>query len=217
MNRRPIAFQEHLRDANELDIPVPITPEMLLRGCETYDLNVIPALQPELWAPDLTQSITESFHKLQTCRDRLIEKYNEEHLAYLLSQATNDKSRYAEVPHRSLRPGDIVLIREPNIKFINYPMGVVLRTFENSIGEVTHVEVKKGSTNETVKRHVSQLKFLFSGRAENEPDSQPAPTRPPELDSATPPAPAQDSSRPRRRAAQLNEENRQILINDGLL
>ena len=218
MNRRPIAFKEFLRDSNDFDIPVPVTPEMLIRGCETIDINVVPALQPELWAPDPNPSITESFQKLQLCRERLIEKYNEEHLSYLMSQATSDKCRYAEVSHRPLRVGDIVLIREPNIKFINYPMGVILNVFENSIGEVTHAVLKKGSTNETIKRHTSQLKFLFSARDENEPtDPQPAPMLPLQPDPANPPAPSNDSRRPRRRAAQANIDNRQKLINDGFL
>ena len=100
-----------------------------------------------------------SFEKLQQCRRKFIETYDEEDLSYLISQVTNDKNRYARISHRPLRVGDIVIVREPNIKLSNYPMGVRLRTFENSIGEVTQVILKKGSANEKIKTHVSQLKY----------------------------------------------------------
>ena len=242
MNKRPIAFKETLRENNlTSDLPETITPEILIRGCPSVDINVIPSLQPELWADDPVASVQASFDKLQKCRQKLIDTYNEEHLNYLITQATNDKSRYAKISHRPLKVGDIVLIREPNVKLSNYPMGVVLQVFENSIGEVTHVILKKGSTNEKIKRHVSQLKHLLStndaesaqcataqnietvdssgntpsiATANDIPVQNPTPLPDPPLDVATDPP---DRRVPRRLAARRNADLRARLIQDGLI
>ena len=52
---------------------------------------------------------------------------------------------------------DIVLLKEQHVKRSNIPMGIVIKTIENDIGEVTNVLIKKGKTGETVKRHVESL------------------------------------------------------------
>ena len=230
MNKRPIAFKETLRDSNlPPDIPDTITPEILIRGCPSVDINVIPSLQPELWAEDPIASVQAFFEKLQQCRQKLIDTYNEEHLSYLISQATNDKSRYARIAHRPLRVGDIVLVREPNIKLSNYPMGVILQTFTNSIGEVTHAILKKGSTNEKVKKHVSQLKYLLSTNDEkssipqnpvdpidNTSSIAPLPDTP-LPDAPLPDTPLPDRHVPIRQAARRNAELGLQLIEAGLI
>ena len=74
MNRRPIAFKEALRDCNpNQDVPESITPEMLLKGTEIVDVNIIPRLQPKLantWENDLTSSIQKAYQNLRDCRNR---------------------------------------------------------------------------------------------------------------------------------------------------
>lgn len=45
ISKRPIAFKKSLRSLADADIPVAITPEMLIRGYETVSLNIIPQLQ----------------------------------------------------------------------------------------------------------------------------------------------------------------------------
>ena len=47
-------------------------------------------------------------------------------------------------------------------------MGVVTKTFENDLGEVTSAIVKKGTTKEKVKRHVSSLIPYLTGITEDE-------------------------------------------------
>ena len=53
INRRPIAFQEALRDSSGDEVPDPITPEILIRGHSLVSFNVIPELQAE---PDIDPS-----------------------------------------------------------------------------------------------------------------------------------------------------------------
>jgi hypothetical protein len=45
-NKRPIAFKACLRSLPSENVPIPITPEILVRGYETLALNVVPDLQP---------------------------------------------------------------------------------------------------------------------------------------------------------------------------
>jgi len=87
----------------------------------------------------------------------LIERYNDEFLQNLISQSLDRKDRFKPVLHKKPLVGDIVLIKDPMVKSYHYPMAVVTRTYENTLDEVTDVEVYKGKTGETVKRHVSWI------------------------------------------------------------
>ena len=168
INKRPIAFLPGLRDgdANE-DVPEPITPELLQKGYHCLDINLIPYLQPDLtneseWEGHPARPIQESYAKLSEARSKLIQNYNEEFLVKLIDQAVDRPDRYKPVKHVRLQVGDVVLIKEPLQKPTNYPMGIIQKTFENIQGEITHVIVKKGMTRESLKRHVSQIIYLFS-------------------------------------------------------
>lgn len=86
--------------------------------------------------------------------------YNE-FLAQLVHQATDNKSRYRPVSHKSLQIGDIVLIKEPYQKRSNYPMGKVLEVQINNMQEVTGATVIKGN-RAVVQMHAESLIPLLS-------------------------------------------------------
>ena len=83
VNRRPIAFQEGLRDSSDEILPDPITPEKLIHGFDLVSVNLIPELQPDSdsdpdWQinKDPICSIKDSYSKLRKVRSQLIETYN---------------------------------------------------------------------------------------------------------------------------------------------
>ena len=61
-----------------------------------------------------------------------------------------------------------MLIKDPYIKPYNFPLGKIIKTFINSKGETTHVEVFKGNTKEVTKRHVSCLISLIYNEIQDE-------------------------------------------------
>jgi len=159
-NKRPVAFKDSLRDS-EINIPESISPEKLIHGYDLVSVNLIPDLQPRPDDPDFSLSpidkITDSYDKLRRVRNNLIDLYNEEFVATLVSQAVDRRSRYKPVNAVELCVGDIVLIKESNMKPQSYPMAMVNRVHRNEVGTVTHVEVRKGSTREINKRHVTAV------------------------------------------------------------
>ena len=168
INRRPIAFQEGLRDDLNNPVPDPITPEMLIHGRSLLSLNLIPDLQDvplDLdWIPsnDSVGAVVDSYKKLRNVRTRLNDLYHSEFLSHLVSQATDSKTRYKPVNHKRLSVGDVVLLKEPNTKPSNYPMGIVKSVVINDLGEVTGAAILKGRSREIVKRHVTSLIPLLS-------------------------------------------------------
>ena len=162
INRRPIAFKEALRDPNLDTVPEPITPEHLIRGYELTSINIIPDLQdvpssdPD-WSANLNASIKDQYKKLRKVRSDLINIYQNEFLGTLISQAVDRKDRYKAVNHKYLRKGDIVLLKETNIKPNHYPLAIVKELVINDLNEVTGAIVFKGKTRELVKRHASTL------------------------------------------------------------
>ena len=87
----------------------------------------------------------------------MISLYNKEFLSNLMVQATNCKEKYKPVNHKCLVAGDLVLLKEPLMKPVNYPMAIVRETVFNDLQEVTSVLVYKGATKELVKRHVTSI------------------------------------------------------------
>ena len=163
VNKRPIAFKDGLREANINDVPEPITPEKLIRGYDTHSLNLIPSLQGIPEDPDWQESfsstshIKDEFEKLRKVRQNLIDNYHSEFLGTLVSQAIDRQDRYRPVQQHNIKVGDIVLLKEVNLKPSSYPMAIVKELEINSNGEVTGVTLLKGKTKETVKRHISTL------------------------------------------------------------
>ena len=168
VNRRPIAFKESLRD-NSLDIPEVITPENLIRGYNVVSINVIPELHTQIvdekeWS-NVPEKVVNINSKLQKVRQNLIDLYNSEFLTTLIIQSVDRKNRYKPVSHDKLGIGDLVLLKETFTKPCDFPMARVTETFENSLGEITGVKVKKGNTGEIVKRHTTSVIPLM--RVEN--------------------------------------------------
>ena len=159
-----MAFKEGLRDSSGDEVPEAITPEILIHGHSLTSLNIIPDLQNTSneegnWIPgkDHVEVVRGSFSKLKKIRAKLIENYNCQFLGNLMHQATNEKERYKAVTHKKLEVGDIVLLKEPYMKPFNFPMAIVKDLQINDLGEVTGAVVRKGSSRELLKRHVTSL------------------------------------------------------------
>ena len=59
--------------------------------------------------------------------------------------------------HRGLRVGDIVFMKEKYVKPNNYSLAIVVEVKINEFGETTGATVRKGASNEVVRRHSSSL------------------------------------------------------------
>ena len=155
VNKRPICLKPALRDndTNE-DVPVALTPELIVNGYELVSVFTIPHDEDEWKPPGSPESL---FGNLSKIRAELYKVYEEEFLNTLVTQATDLPGRYQPVSHKWLKVGDIVLIKENFIKRANLPMARVLEVKENSLGEVTEAVLKKGNTREIVRRHVESL------------------------------------------------------------
>ena len=128
----------------------------------------------------------------------------------MIADAVNIKDKYKPVGHKPIQIGDVVLLKENNIKIANYPMGIVRQVFTNHLDEVTGALVLKGNSRETVKRHASSLIPLL-GREEylhqNQSDVSEVITVP--VDSS--------SRKSSRKAAIRCRENTKRLIDNNLL
>ena len=69
-----------------------------------------------------------------------------------MAHSTDKKYRYRSVDHKPLKVGDIVLIKEPLLKFATFPMGIVKDVQVNSLEEVAVATILKGKTREVTKR-----------------------------------------------------------------
>ena len=83
--------------------------------------------------------------------------YDQEFKTILMQQATNAQNRFKPVSHKRLNVGDVVMIKEPNVKPGNYPLALVIQVIVNEKDEVTGAIVRKGSTGKLLKRHVTTL------------------------------------------------------------
>ena len=212
VNRRPIAFKDALRDSSGEIVPQPITPENLIHGYDLISINIIPDLQPTpMIDPDYISETTSSerikinFEKLRKIRERLIDIYHTEFLATLIKQAVDKKGRYNPCTHKSVNVGDIILMKEPHTKPLNYPMGRVKEIIRNVNGEVTNALILKGKSGEIVKRHVTSLIPLLS-LSEAEENPPPITNNKEYIDKGT--------ERPKRKAALESEEKTRTMLED---
>ena len=210
INKRPVAFKDALRTdyEDEDNLPEPITPEKLIHGYELPSLNIIPDLQgsDDDTDPDWTPSqIKNTFSKLQKVRSNLLEIYQKEYFATLIAQASDKKDRYIPKSSFPLEKGDIVLIKETNMKPYHFPLGIVKDLTKNSLGEVTDAKIKKGRTGEVVHRHVTGLIPLLSRKSDEIPLN---PCSNNKIDQSPKKA-------PRRRAAQESQEKTRQILNAG--
>ena len=171
VNKRPVAFKENLAALSSDEVPSPITPEMLILGYDTPTVNLIPDLEfcedSDLSSNYDPKSIVNKYEKLRKVRSRLIEEYHKDFLTNLIGQAVDKPERYKPVLHHKIKPGDIVLLVETFTKRYLYPMGRVLSTEVNELGEVTAARILKGGTREVVYRHSTSLILLLSCGSEN--------------------------------------------------
>ena len=109
---------------------------------------------------DTDAHIKSSVEGLTKSRQRLNDIYRDEFLADLTRQATNVPDRYTPRKHDLLEVNDLVLIKDPLTKSVNFPMGRVLKVVQNSLGEVTEALIRKAN-GEKVRRHVNSLVLLL--------------------------------------------------------
>ena len=166
INKRPISFLGSLRSLKPDEIPESISPEKLIKGYEAPSVNVVPYVQP---AEDDFQvghvgndELREQYAKMTKVREALIANYHSDFLANLIYQAVDKPDRYKPVVHKTIRPGDIVLLEDKYLKRYCYPLGRIISVDINRQGEVTAAKVKKADTNEIVYRHSTTLIPLLS-------------------------------------------------------
>ena len=75
----------------------------------------------------------------------------------LVAQAVDRRGRYTPVCYQQLNIGDIILLKEPNTKTINFPLGIIKEIEVNDLGETVGAVILKGRTQVLVKRHVTTL------------------------------------------------------------
>ena len=169
LNKRPLTFKDYLRTDSLEDVPSPITPELLIYGRDIVAINVIPALEicdgDVDWFKTMgsNNELKKDFSKLNAVRFNMWKIYSNEFYNNLLDQSVDDKHRFKKVEHLKLAVGDIVLIKDDNVKTVNYPMAIVREVFTNEQGEVTSVKLFKGNTRELVKRHVNSVVPVMRG------------------------------------------------------
>ena len=83
VNKRPVHIKEALRDSSNTE-PFALTPELIVRGYELPNMNLIPDLQPVLEDPDWNNArsheVRHKFKKLNDVRATLMRVYQEEFL-----------------------------------------------------------------------------------------------------------------------------------------
>lgn len=172
-NKRPIARRETLRaSGTDGDFPSAITPELLLRGYELVSVDILPShsqYDRDFVPFEKENNLKLNFERLSKIRNKMHETYHDEFLTNLHIQATNKRDRYANHKHNKLAVGDVVIVREQNMKRINFPLGKVEQVFENHLEEVTGAVIKKAN-GERIKRHASSL-IKFISNAEFREDS----------------------------------------------
>ncbi|XP_066983793.1 uncharacterized protein [Macrobrachium rosenbergii] len=190
INKRPIAFKSALTklETNHC-VPVPLTPEMVIKGYDVPCVSIIPQLNStefeESWdytdeiLGDNQKLLLSKYNKLKKVRHNLEKLYREEFVANLLHQSIDRKGRYSKKGHTLLKVGDLVCIKSNFSKPFDYPLGVVLKVEVNDLNEVTAAYVRKAN-GEVVRRHVDNLIYLtetFDGPSESQ-SKESVPTEP---------------------------------------
>ena len=218
VNKRPISFKEAIRDDSITDVPTVITPEMIIHGFDLPSLNVIPNFQVNPsddveWLSECNKigHSNDMFEKIRKVRANMIQNYNGEFLKTLSDQATNTDGRFKPVTHKKLNVGDIVLLKESLSKPASYPMAVVREIKSNDLGEVVEVVVKKGSTGELLRRHVSVVVPYLTNSIKKDNDENVLPSNDEIITDVHMP-----ERRPQRTAATFAAERNSALFRDNL-
>ena len=153
----------------------------------------------------------DMFEKIRKVRANMIQNYNGEFLKTLSDQATNTDGRFKPVTHKKLNVGDIVLLKESLSKPASYPMAVVREIKSNDLGEVVEVVVKKGSTGELLRRHVSVVVPYLTNSIKKDNDENVLPSNDEIITDVHMP-----ERRPQRTAATFAAERNSALFRDNL-
>ena len=216
VNKRPIGFKESLHDSSGEMIPEAITPESLLKGYNLPSYNLIPSLQgygediDQEWNNDPVKLVKDYDAKLRKVREKLLDSYHGEFLNTLIDQAVDKKDRYSPVKHKTIAVNDIVLLKEPFCKSIDFPMARVKQVIKNDLNEVTGAILFKGSTKEIVKRHASVIIPFLESNKSDETDIEFTPDKTDLTDTSS-------LDRPKRKAAQLSNERTKNLFDFDLI
>ena len=175
-------FKDSLRDTSS-DYSA-LTPEMVVKGYSTVVVNVIPQLQSnpddlkdKIWVADNEKCtgsrglLMKNYEKLKLVKEKIRENYHEEFLKTLITQATDRKGRYTTVSHSKLNVGDLVCIKLPLSKPLQYPLGIVKSVKVNDLNETVSATVMKGN-RQIVNKHVNDLILLLKNEEVHEPEVQ---------------------------------------------
>ena len=169
INKRPIAFKSALNNDFQDEVPVPLTPELIVKGYDVPCISIVPQLnssdEDDSWEysdemlNDKQKYIFSQFQKLKKVRSNLQKVYRDEFVSNLMNQSTDRKNRYSKNTHKALKVGDVVSIKDKFSKPFGYPLGIVLKVETNELNEVTSAHIRKAN-GEIIRRHVDNVIFL---------------------------------------------------------
>lgn len=166
INKRPVAYQALLVDPltdNSVDV---ITPEMLIKGRDIPCISIIEtnvnSEDPDYELPDLSkEQLFKRFIKLRKIQERLAKLYYSQFLQNLRGLASAKPDLYKRKNYVPLNKNDLVAIHQSLSKPHAYPLGIVISTEFNDLGEVVSAQIRK-SNGEIVRRHTSDIILLES-------------------------------------------------------
>ena len=176
VNKRPIACKSLAVDSRSDTSLEVLTPEMLVKGYDVPSIAVVPHLCSEIKDSDpiergslsyKNEELFQSYEKMRNVKFELNRLYYDQFLVNLRSDATNRSRRYKAKNHVKLKIGDIVAVRQPNIKPYYSPIGMVLAVEINDLDEVVAASIRK-CNGEVIRRHVSDLVLLIESICDEE-------------------------------------------------
>ncbi|XP_033867815.3 uncharacterized protein LOC117407211 [Acipenser ruthenus] len=133
------------------DSPLILTPATLL----TQKVAVVPPPQGEFNEKDL---FSRQWRQVQSLANTFWHRWRKEYLPTLQSRRKWQKEK------PNLKEGDIVMLKDSQVKRNDWPMGIVVKTFPGRDGKVRKVEVKtaREGSCKTFLRPVSETVLLHS-------------------------------------------------------
>ncbi|XP_062340765.1 uncharacterized protein LOC134039033 [Osmerus eperlanus] len=100
----------------------------------------------------------QQWRRVQHLANTFWERWRREYLSTLQSRSKWQKS------HPNIKEGDLVLLRDTQVKRIQWPMALVTKTFAASNGKVRKLElrVSRGRTSKTFLRPITEVVVLIS-------------------------------------------------------
>ncbi|XP_041115383.1 uncharacterized protein LOC121320779 [Polyodon spathula] len=115
--------------STDSDSPLILTPATLL----TQKVAVVPPPQGEFNEKDI---FSQQWRQVQSLANTFWHRWRKEYLSTLQSRRKWQKEK------PNLKEGDIVMLRDSQVKRNDWPMGIVVKTFPGRDGKVRKVEVK---------------------------------------------------------------------------